>query len=208
MRGFHRHGRNVEKFAAMFGSGGGHGRNGPFGPDGGYGRSGSDGPFGGGRRRGKRFTSDELRDLVLGLLAEDEPQHGYQLIKTIADQSRGVYTPSPGVLYPLLTMLADMGLVAEVEGSEGARRSYALTDVGRTEVETRHAEIAAVLAKLIALGAEAESDDGHGGHAVMRAVKSLQMAAMHASRRAAGNSEKAFAIVDVLDEATRRIERL
>ena len=118
----HRHGHGP------FGGGGGFG--GGFGPGGDHERG--PGGFGPGRR-GKRFSGDELRLMVLALLAEG-PQHGYQLIRAFTEKSGEAYAPSPGVLYPLLSLLADMGLAEEIAGPEkaggGARRSFALTDAG------------------------------------------------------------------------------
>src|SRR5579863_9703476 len=119
---------------------GGRGR-GDHGPDrhGGHGH----GPAGG--RRGKRFSGDELRLMVLSLL-DGEPQHGYQLIRGFAEKSGDAYAPSPGVLYPLLTLLADMGLVEEVESEAGgSRRSFALTDAGRAELEAQRELASAAL---------------------------------------------------------------
>ena len=77
-------------------------------------------------RRGRRrmFESGELRLVLLKLIA-DEPRHGYQLIKAIEELTEGDYAPSPGVVYPTLTMLDDMGLIAEkqVEGRQESVRS-------------------------------------------------------------------------------------
>jgi hypothetical protein len=64
----------------------------------------------GGRHR--MFEGGELRLVLLHLIAQ-EPRHGYDLIRAIEGLSRGVYAPSPGVVYPTLTLLRDMGLVGE-----------------------------------------------------------------------------------------------
>src|SRR5690606_25340682 len=80
---------------------GGHGRHE-------HGRAGMGGR--GGRRR--LFDGGELR-LVLLKLIGDQPRHGYDLIREIEDKTGGAYAPSPGVIYPTLTLLADMGLIEE-----------------------------------------------------------------------------------------------
>ena len=69
---------------------------------------------GGGRgRRGKRmFEGGELRLVLLKLIA-DQSRHGYDLIRAIEEATHGAYAPSPGVVYPTLTMLQDMGLIEE-----------------------------------------------------------------------------------------------
>ncbi len=97
---------------------------GAFGP-------GPGGPFRPGRGRGRR---GDVRAALLVLLAE-EPRNGYQLIQEIRDRSGGVWQPSPGSVYPALSQLEDEGLVV-AEESEG-RRTFRLTDAGRTYVEER-----------------------------------------------------------------------
>ena len=79
--------------------------------------SGDWGEWGGGRHgrgggRGRMFGSGELRLVLLKLIA-DEPRHGYDLIRAIEEMTHGDYAPSPGVVYPTLTMLQDMGLIEE-----------------------------------------------------------------------------------------------
>ncbi len=73
---------------------------------------------GGGRGRGGRrrmFDAGELRLVLLKLIA-DQPRHGYDLIRAIEELTHGAYAPSPGVVYPTLTMLQDMGLIEEAKG--------------------------------------------------------------------------------------------
>ena len=91
--------------------------------------------------------------MVLGLL-EAGPQHGYQLIRSFAQRSADAYSPSPGVLYPLLTLLADMGLVEETPG-EGSRRNYRLTETGKAQLNDKRAELEVAFARLAALGDDA-----------------------------------------------------
>ena len=108
-----------------------------FGPKG-WGRGGGwDGDWGGpgwGRRgrRGRVFDAGELRLVLLKLIA-DQPRHGYDLIRAIEELTHGAYAPSPGVIYPTLTMLQDMGLIEETKG-EGSRKAFAVTDEGRAHL--------------------------------------------------------------------------
>src|ERR671912_2565602 len=80
-----------------------------------------DGSEGWGGRRGRRgrrmFESGELRLVLLKLIA-DEPRHGYDLIRAIEDLTGGEYAPSPGVIYPTLTLLQDMGLIEEATADD------------------------------------------------------------------------------------------
>src|SRR5215207_7065928 len=109
----------MSKMAKMWGGrwgGGPFGPGAPFGPGGPFGPSGPFGPQGpwgpGGKRggRGRLFDRDELRLLLLQLIAE-EPRHAYDLIKAMEERSAGHYSPSPGVVYPALSLLADEGLI-------------------------------------------------------------------------------------------------
>ena len=74
------------------------------------------------------FGRAELRLILLKLIAE-QPRHGYDLIKAMEELSSGHYSPSPGVVYPALALLADEGLIAE-QDSEDQRRKFAITGPG------------------------------------------------------------------------------
>jgi DNA-binding PadR family transcriptional regulator len=125
---------------AMAGRGRGRHRHGPP-----FGRGGF--PFGpfffggpGGFPRGPRARRGDVRAAALLLLAE-EPRNGYQLMQEIEKRSGGVWRPSPGSVYPALAQLEDEGLV-QVEERDG-RRTYVLTDAGRTYVDERRDDLVA-----------------------------------------------------------------
>ena len=59
--------------------------------------------------------------------------HGYQVMQELAERSGGRWRPSAGSVYPTLQQLEDEGLVT-VEDRDG-RRTFALTDAGRTAAE-------------------------------------------------------------------------
>jgi DNA-binding PadR family transcriptional regulator len=125
--------------APGFGFGfGGPGRGGfpPFGP----GRGPRGGPVGrrGGRRGGPGGRRGNVRAAVLALLAE-EPRHGYSIMNELAERSGGLWRPSPGSVYPVLSQLEDEGLVT-VAKAEG-RRVFTLTDAGRTYVAEHTEEL-------------------------------------------------------------------
>ncbi|MFT4437078.1 PadR family transcriptional regulator [Caballeronia sp. 15715] len=111
----------------------------PGGP-GGFGGRGDDG-----MPRGRKFTSDDLQLLLLALLAE-APRHGYELIKALEVRSNGFYSPSPGMVYPALTYLEELGYATvEVEGN---RKRYALAESGRNYLATNRERVDVMLAKL------------------------------------------------------------
>jgi DNA-binding PadR family transcriptional regulator len=105
-----------------FGAGGG-GRHGFFGgPFGGGGFRG-----GGGMRTARVLGSGDLQLLILLLLSE-KPRHGYEIIKAIEEHSSGVYTPSPGMVYPALTFLEETGYATAA--AEGTKKLFSITSEG------------------------------------------------------------------------------
>jgi DNA-binding PadR family transcriptional regulator len=84
--------------------------------------------FGHGRKRGRMFEKGDLKYVILDLL-EDEPSHGYEVIRKLEERSRGFYSPSPGSVYPTLQLLEDMGYVSATQ--RDGKKVYAITDEGR-----------------------------------------------------------------------------
>lgn len=143
--------------------------------------------------------------MVLALLEEQAPQHGYQLIRTFAEKSGEAYSPSPGVLYPLLTLLQDMGLIEEAQSLGRSRRSYTLSEAGKVELDAQHDLVASAFGRLTALAEEANKTDTGP---VRRAMMNLRTAAVQRMGKDDANDEIAFAIAAILDDATQKIERL
>jgi len=102
---------------------------------------------GGGRRGGggRMFGHGDLKLLLLALI-EQQPRHGYELIRLIEEMFHGHYSPSPGAIYPTLTMLEELGH-AQVENEQGGRKLYAITDAGRTFLEENRAAVEAVMSR-------------------------------------------------------------
>ncbi len=177
-------------------------RGGPFGRD--------DGPGGwdredrghgrGGRRR--MFDGGELKLLLLKLIA-DKPRHGYDLIRAIEELTGGAYAPSPGIVYPTLTLLSEMGLIEE-QTAEGARKQFGITAEGTAHLAEHAVEIEAMLGRLQALGVVRERTDAVP---VRRAMHNLKSVLMH--RLGDGlDKDKLLDAVALIDEAARKIERL
>lgn len=123
------------------GRGGGTFGGGPFGggPFGGGPFGGFGGPnFGAGRKMG----APDLQLLVLALL-EEKPSHGYELIKELEERSGGFYNPSPGVIYPALTYLSELGF-AVVEMSS-TKKLYSITDEGRAHIAKHRDEVTTMM---------------------------------------------------------------
>jgi DNA-binding PadR family transcriptional regulator len=155
----------------------------------------------GGRRR--VFDAGELR-LVLLKLIEDQPRHGYDLIRAVEEMTHGSYAPSPGVVYPTLTMLQDMGLIEEAKG-EGSRKAFQITDEGRAHLEEKAEEIAALFERIEDLGSDHRKA---GGAPIRRSVGNLLSALWHKVTSDEAGDETLHQIAEILDEAARKIERL
>jgi DNA-binding PadR family transcriptional regulator len=172
---------------------------GGFGP-GGFGRGRHGGGFGG--REGRMFDSGELRLVILALIAE-KPRHGYEVIKALGERVGGDYSPSPGVVYPTLTLLEDMGL-ATVSVEPGGRKLYAITPAGQNVLNENKAQVGAIFARLSGEG----EDGGAGFGPVIRAMWNLRAAVKLRLRGRQATREQIQAIADALDEAAKKIERM
>lgn len=89
------------------------------------------GGWGGGIRIGRMLASGDLR-LVALYLIEQQPRHGYDLIKAVEEKSNGFYSPSPGVVYPALTFLEEAGYVTSE--ADGNKKLYTITEEGRAHL--------------------------------------------------------------------------
>jgi DNA-binding PadR family transcriptional regulator len=157
--------------------------------------------MGGGRRR--VLDAAELRLLLLRLIAE-QPRHGYDLIRDIEARTNGAYAPSPGVIYPTLTLLQDMALIEE-EAVEGSRKSYRITPAGVAEVDANAALTDAVLARFAELGAVQDRTDGGP---VRRAMHNLRTVLLQRLSRSDADAETLFKVTALIDETAQKIERL
>jgi DNA-binding PadR family transcriptional regulator len=186
------------------GDGGRHGRHG------GFGRFGDDDGF----TRGRKFSSEDLQLLLLALLL-DKPAHGYELIKALETRSNGFYTPSPGMVYPALTYLEELGQVTVT--LEGNRKCYTLADTGRKYIAENQERVDYMLAKLKAIASKmdsvrraysgeagSETEESNGGwvpelHAARKALKS----ALHQIIDVP--AEQQLLIATILQQATKQI---
>jgi DNA-binding PadR family transcriptional regulator len=157
----------------------------------------------------RRLGSADLQLLILALL-EERACHGYELIKTIEERSGGFYGPSPGVIYPALTYLEEIGQ-AQVE-HEGTRKLYRITPEGQAHLAANRATADAILQALSRIGGRMDDVreafagvgdlDGGGSDELHRARHALK----HALRRKRGcDANEARRIAKILDRATAEI---
>jgi DNA-binding PadR family transcriptional regulator len=112
------------------------------------------GGFGrGGFRGGRKFAAADLHLIILALL-KDKPRHGYELIKALEERSGGFYTPSPGMIYPALTYLEEIGH-ATVE-ADGAKKLYSITEAGKKQLEENREVVDTMFRELEQIGSRME----------------------------------------------------
>lgn len=154
-----------------------------------------------GRRHGgggRMLEQGELRLLLLKLIA-DQPRHGYELIKAIEEASGGAYSPSPGVIYPTLTLLEEMGLASVA--AEGGKKRYAATEDGQAELAASAPQVEGIFARF----------QGAGGGAsvapLMRAMHNLKLALRLRLHGGPLGEERIREIAAAIDAAAREAER-
>ena len=190
-----------EAIMAMGGGRGWQGNWGPFHFD--FGDEGG----GRGRRRypGRKrmFESGELRLVLLKLIA-DEPRHGYDLIRAVEELTGGEYAPSPGVVYPTLTLLQDMGLIEEAPGA-GPRKPFQITAEGKSHLEERSGEVDGLIGRLSDMK---PGESAMGGSPVWRAMRNLGMAIRNRVGHGDVTDETVHELAALIDEFAQRVERL
>jgi DNA-binding PadR family transcriptional regulator len=186
----------------------GHGRRfargepGLEGPHLGHGRHGRGG--GGRSGLGRFFAHGDLRLVILHLIAA-KPRHGYELIKGIEERVGGSYSPSPGVIYPTLTLLEELGYVtASTSEAGGARKLHAITAEGQAFLAANRPAVDALLTRMD------EAGRVHGGGPapqVVRAMENLKLALRMRLARGPLGEDQANAVAAALDAAATSVER-
>ena len=148
-----------------------------------------------------RAERGEVRHLVLGAVA-DRPSHGYEIIQTIQQRAGGQYRPSPGVVYPTLGTLEEVGLV-QVVAREG-RKAYAITDAGRRELAANQDAVREFYERFEDEPWEAYPEDFGD---TMKRVGRLLQAFRGGARRGQMTPDVMAKVREALDEAVGKIEQ-
>ncbi len=156
---------------------------------------------GGRSRLGRFFAHGDLRFLILHLIAE-KPRHGYEVIKEIEQRLNGAYSPSPGVIYPTLTLLEELGWV-QVQESEGAKKLFEITSDGGSALDANRATVDAILARMAEAGGDTA---GEPAPQIRRAMHNLKTALRMRIARGDIGDEQAKTIAAALDAAAVTIE--
>ncbi len=151
---------------------------------------------------GRFFAHGDLRLVILRLIAE-KPRHGYEIIKAIEEKVGGAYSPSPGVIYPTLTLLEELGHVT-VSTGDGAKKLHTITTEGRAYLEAYRPAVDALLARM------EEASRVHGGGPappIMRAMENLKLALRLRLSRGPLSEEQVNAVAAAIDIAATSVER-
>jgi DNA-binding PadR family transcriptional regulator len=166
---------------------------------------------------GRKLASVDLQLLILGLLAE-KPRHGYEIIKALDERSKGFYIPSPGMVYPALTYLEEIGH-ATVE-AVGARKLYHITDAGKEHLDGNRSTAEALFAQFGRVGERMErvrramrvEDTGEEGAAEQERRGSKELQRARRDLKAAlvdkwnSSRDEQQRIVEILKRATAEIQ--
>ena len=158
--------------------------------------------LGRGGRLGRLFAHGDLNFVILHLIAE-KPRHGYEIIKAIEEKVGGAYSPSPGTIYPALTMLEEQGYVT-VEPSDGSKKLYAITGEGKAYLDLNHAAVNALLTRMDQANA---MQGGDPAPQIIRAVENLKLALRLRLTRGALTEDQIRVVTEALDRAAGEIER-
>ena len=141
----------AHRFERAFGGRHGHGRHGFGRFAGGFADEGEMG--GRGFRTGRKLSGNDLQLIILALIAE-KPSHGYEIIKALEERSNGFYAPSPGVVYPALTYLEEIGYATV--STDASRKLYSPTEAGLAFLKERRETADAILSQIERVGQKME----------------------------------------------------
>ena len=171
--------------------------------DHGDGLSGGRGGRGGG---GRIFGHGGLRFALLQLIA-NKPSHGYELIKFIEERLGGRYSPSPGIVYPTLTLLEELGHVSVDTAEGGSRKRYTITEAGR-EFLAANREITDEMMARMSGGVDGAGPRAGRPPPGVRALEHLKLAMRRRRARAPLTEQQAHEFAAVLDSAAQQLERI
>lgn len=144
------------------------------------------------------FEKGGIKFAILDLL-KDKPRHGYDIIREMEERSGGLYSPSPGAVYPTLQALEDQDLVASV--TDEGKKVYSITEAGLAFLEQHKERVARHRDRWAAHWGPGPHGESGAALSDMRDVLGEVMAAV---RRSAGDPGKMDEIRRVLEEAARK----
>ena len=163
----------------------------------GHGLRGHRGP----RRAERVFDQGDLRFVILKLISQ-APSHGYEIIKAIEEKVGGAYSPSPGVIYPTLTLLEELGYVT-VEDAGGGKKRYRIAEAGAAALEEKKAVVDGIFRRMADLHERFEGPAPR----IARAMMNLGAAIRLRMRSGPVSAEELDTLVAAIDEAATKVEK-
>lgn len=158
--------------------------------------------FGGGRLGQRAFGHGDIRYVILALVAK-KPSYGYELMKAIEELCGGAYSPSPGLVYPTLTMLVEIGYVT-AESGDGDKRLYSVTPEGSGFLQANMPMVDMLFGRMAhAAGLQKRAEAPQ----IVRAIHNLKLTLKLKGAAGELTDKQIQAIADALDAAARIIER-
>lgn len=154
------------------------------------------------RRGGRMFEQGDLKLVILRLL-DEKPRHGYEIIKELEERSGGHYAPSPGTVYPTLTMLEEMGYASSAD--DAGRKVFSITGAGRDYLKANQTTVDDVFERLSELGASIFGDAVRPAH---EAMGELGRAYWRATMRQRATPETITKAAEILRRAAAELESL
>lgn len=154
-----------------------------------------------GHRGGRVFEQGDLKYVILQLL-EEKPRHGYDIIKELEERFGGTYSPSPGTVYPTLSMLEDMGY-AQARTEEGGRKIYEITPDGKAYLEENRGTVDDIFERIAELGASIFSSEMM---VLAQAFKKLGWATYSNAQKLSRDPERLKKVREILEQAARDVE--
>jgi DNA-binding PadR family transcriptional regulator len=149
------------------------------------------------------FEQGDLKLVILRLL-EEKPRHGYEIIKELEQRSAGAYSPSPGTIYPTLTMLEDMGYARAVP-EEGGKKIYEITDEGRKHLAENSSTVNDVFEKFVKF---AEGFTASPMMEVNSAFRNVARATYSTATSHMSDKDMLAKVKDILSRATAELDSL
>ncbi|WP_338563514.1 PadR family transcriptional regulator [Erwinia sp. E_sp_B04_7] len=154
------------------------------------------------KRREKMLDASDIRLLILHFISQGAA-HGYELIKSIEELSRGEYSPSPGIIYPNLTLLEEMDCI-RVKDPQAARKAFRLEAEGERQLSLNQPVLQAIIGRLTSM---AVLVNNRSIPEVERAILNMKMALNARLSQPDLAQQTLYDIIDALDEAAKKIER-
>lgn len=151
-------------------------------------------------RMGRMFDQGDLKYVILQLL-DEKPRHGYDVIKELETRSNGTYSPSPGTVYPTLTMLEEMGYAKATE--DAGKKVYEITPEGKAYLAENSSTVESIFER-ISEAVEPFFSPAMGE--VRNAMRHLARSSLGTAMKHAENKEVLEKIAETLKKAAQEID--